>query len=152
MWKLIANTVKSLQGNPSPGVLSTQERQMMVRGHINEVVNKHFGVYIEPIYVADVAQYSMRIMPDEAIEDVGPEYRESFIIGVNYMSRYIYSALDIEKVLNSFMDKPFNVETQRDLELIIGELMKMHEKMMNVTFVHFQTDVIINSINEKMFV
>lgn len=149
MWELIKNKFKSLQRN-FPGEVSAFKKDD-VRASIHRVISENWGVYLTP-HFEGVARFSMNIMPDESIYEIDERYRESFTIGVNHMSRYIYQALEIDKVLQSFMYRPFNRELEHDLEIIIEDLMVMHEKVMNMTFVDFQTDVIMNIIEGKMFV
>lgn len=151
MWGLIKSKFKQPQRETSEA-LSSYSRDDELRYQIRCVVSDNFGVHIEPVFDMSVACFTMKIMPDEAIEQMQGRYREPFIHAVNNVSHYMYEALQIDSLLQSFMGEIFNYELQKKMELIIEDLIIMHERVMERTFVDFITDVTMYYINNKVFV
>lgn len=119
---------------------------------VTHVINENFGVYIEPSMLG-CSTFSLRLLPNESIELVPDEYRQTFVHTVNTFSSYVYVSFGIEQLLNDFYGKKlFTEETRLELKDIIESYVVMHESIVGKKMTTALIESIMTAINDKHMV
>lgn len=148
MWKILKKAFKPFQGPKFPDPVFTLKEDK-TRLYVHRIVNDNFGVYISPSFDTDTASFTMKIMPDDVIDEIMEEYRYAFISSVNTLSTYMYEMFGIEELLKTFVGKPFNTLTAAELKDIIEHYIIMHESIMNKKMTVALAEAIIECIESK---